>query len=218
MHNSSATIYLSRHCKTAWNVEGRLQGTVDLPLGEIGIKQAIANVAVIRDLGVRRIVCSTARRACETARLYADSLGLPIRNTPGLRELDHGKWEGRKTEELLLDPDSGYAKWLSDPGCIGIPGGSQSVPATQQRAAEALRDAALSFRGESVLIIGHKHINALLMCALLREPLTRFGSHIIEDALPHLLAPEVVEGLCSGSERDATWTSEFIPRASNRGN
>jgi len=97
MHNSSATIYLSRHCKTAWNVEGRLQSTIDLPLAEIGIKQAIANVAVIRDLGVRRIVCSTARRAYETARLYADSLGLPIRNTPGLRELDHGKWkEGRR--------------------------------------------------------------------------------------------------------------------------
>lgn len=119
MHNSSATIYLSGHCKTAWNVEGGLQGTIDLPLAEIGIKQAIANVSVIRDLGVHRIVCSTALRAYETARLYADSLGLPIHNAPALRELDHGKSEGRKTEELLLDPDSGYAKWLSDPGCNG---------------------------------------------------------------------------------------------------
>ncbi len=209
MHNSSATIYLSRHCKTAWNVEGRLQGTIDLPLAEIGIKQAIANVSVIRDLGVRRIVCSTARRAYETARLYADSLGLPIHHTPGLRELDHGKWEGRKTEELLLDPHSRYANWLSDPGCIAIPGGSESVLQAQQRAGEAIRDAALSFRAEPILIIGHQHINALLMCALLKEPLTRFGSHIIEDALPHLLAPDVIEGLCSGAERDATWT---LPR------
>src|SRR5271157_3666520 len=167
MHNSSATIYLSRHCKTAWNVEGRLQGTIDLPLAEVGIQQAIANVAAIRDLGVRRIVCSTARRAYETARLYSEALELPIHDTPRLRELDHGKWEGRKTEDLLLDADSGYAKWLSDPGCIAIPEGSESVLAAQQRAREAVRDAALSFRGESILIIGHKHINALLMCALL---------------------------------------------------
>lgn len=77
------------------------------------------------------------------------------------------------------------------------------------------RDAALSFRGESILIIGHKHINALLMCTLLKEPLARFGSHIIEDALPHLLAPEVVEGLCSGGERDRTWAREFMHRGSN---
>lgn len=215
MHHSSATIYLARHCKTAWNVEGRLQGTIDLSLAEIGVKQAIANIAVIRDLGVRRIVCSTARRAYQTARLYADSIGLPIHSTPRLRELDHGRWEGRKTQELLLDPDSGYANWLSDPGCVGIPGGSESVPAAQQRVAEAVREAGLSFRGEPVLMIGHKHINALLMCALLKEPLARFGSHIIEDALPHLLAPEIVEGLCSGGERDATLTSGFIPRASN---
>ena len=33
--------------------------------------------------------------------------------------------------------------------------------------AKRLRDAALSFPGESILILGHKHINALLMCALL---------------------------------------------------
>ena len=204
MHNSSETVYLSRHCKTAWNVEGRLQGTIDLPLAEIGIKQAIANVAVIRDFGVRRMVCSTARRAYETARLYANSLGLPIHNTPELRELDHGRWEGRKTEELLLDPDSGYAKWVSNPGCIPIPGGSESVQAAQQRVAAALRDAALSFRGESILIIGHKHINALLMCALLKEPLARFKNHIVEDVLPHLLPADVVEALCSGGERDAT--------------
>jgi broad specificity phosphatase PhoE len=85
----------------------------------------------------------------------------------------------------------------------------------QQRAAEALPDAAVSFRGEPVLIIGHKHINALLMCALLEEPPARFRSHIVEDAVPNLLATDVIEGLCSGGERDATWTSEFIPRASN---
>jgi probable phosphoglycerate mutase len=215
MHNSSATIYLSRHCKTAWNLDGRLQGTIDLPLAESGIRQAIANIPMIRDLGVRRIVCSTARRAYETGRLYADSLGLPIHNTPGLRELDHGKWEGRKTEELLLDPDSGYAKWLSDPGCIGIPGTGESVLMAQQRAAEALRGAAVSFRGESVLIIGHKHINALLMCALLKEPLTRFGSHIVEDALPRLLASDVLEGLCPAGEREPTCTGEFIDRGAN---
>ena len=116
---------------------------------------------------------------------------------------------------MLLDPDSGYAKGLSDPGCIGIPGGSESVLTAQQRAAEALRDVALSFHGESVLIVGHKHVNALLICALLKEPLARFGSHIVEDALPHLLGIDVIEGLCSGSEREPTWTGEVIPRASN---
>ena len=69
----------------------------------------------------------------------------------------------------------------------------------QQRVTAAVRSAALSFRGESILIVGHKHINALRMCALSKEPLTKFGSHFVEDALPHLLARDVVESLCPGS-------------------
>ena len=39
------------------------------------------------------------------------------------------------------------------------------------------------------------------LLSLLKEPLARFGSHIVEDALPHLLATDVIERLCSGGER-----------------
>jgi phosphoserine phosphatase len=63
MDTSPAKIYLSRHCKTTWNLEGRLQGTVDLPLAEVGLEEAKTNVAAVRSLGVNRIVSSTARRA-----------------------------------------------------------------------------------------------------------------------------------------------------------
>lgn len=93
-------------------------------------------------LGVQRIACSTARRAYQTAELYGAALGLLIRNTPRLRELDHGEWEGRKAKELLLDPNSGYAKRLSDPKWIAIPGGDESVQGAQQRAADAVREGA----------------------------------------------------------------------------
>jgi broad specificity phosphatase PhoE len=196
LESSPAKIYLARHCKTAWNLEDRLQGTIDLPLAEIGVQEAKTNIAAIRSLGVNRIVSSTARRAYETAQLYGESLALPVYKTVRLRELDHGKWEGRKVAELLVDQNSGYAKWRSDPGCIAIPNSGETVQAAQRRAADAVRDAALSFSGESLLIVGHKHINALLMCALLKEPLTRFESHIVEDTLPYLLPAGGVEALC----------------------
>ena len=176
---------------------------MDLPLADVGIREAQANVGAVRDLGVRRVVCSTARRACQTAMLYADALQLPIHSTPRLRELDHGNWEGREVEDLLSDPNSGYAQWLSDPGCMAIPGGSESVQTAQQRAVEVVRDAALSFRGESVLIVAHKHFNAVLMCGLLKRPFTSFTSYIVEDTRPHLLAADAVEALC----RKAEWAA-----------
>ena len=76
--------------------------------------------------------------------------------------------------------------------------GKATVYAAQWRASEAIRHAALAFPGESLLVIGHKHINALLMCALLNERLVRFAAHIREDTLPHLLPTDAVEALCSG--------------------
>jgi len=196
MHASAPTIYLTRHCTTAWNVEGRLQGTVDLQLAEVGVREAKAHVSVVRNLAVRRIICSTALRAYQTATVYAESLRLPLHRTLQLRELDHGEWEGRKAGALLLDRNSGYAQWLSDPACIAIPGGHESVQVAQQRAAQAVRDVALSFRGETVLLVAHKHINALLMCKLFKKPFTSFESYIVEDTIPHLLAAEAVEALC----------------------
>ena len=155
---------LVRHCKTAWHVDGRPHGTVDLPLCEAGVKEAEAKVAAIRALGGRHIVCSTARRAFETAQLCGAAPYLPVGSAPQLRELDHGACEGKKEEELLVCADSAYAQWRR--GCTGTCGRC---------------DTAFSLRGEPVLIVGSEHINALLMCALLKEPLGRFGSHIVED-------------------------------------
>ena len=182
-------------------MEGRLQGTVDLPLCEAGVRQAEANVAAIRALGVRHIVSSTARRAHQTAHLYGAALNLSVRSAPQLRELDHGAWEGRKVEELLACADSPYAQWLADPGSVAIPGGGESVQSAQERAAGAIREAAFSLPGEPVLIVGHKHINALLMCALLQEPLERFRSHIVEDTLPWPIPAYAIEGFRLGHAR-----------------
>ena len=61
------------------------------------------------------------------------------------------------------------------------------MEAGQQRAADAVREAAFSSGEGSILMVGHKHINALLMCALLKQPLTMFVSHIVEDTLPRIL-------------------------------
>jgi len=200
MRGKSATIYLSRHCTTAWNIEGRLQGTIDLPLAVVGIGEAKENIELIRSMAISRIVASTARRAYETAQIYAEALGVQLLSTPRLRELDHGGWEGREIRELLADPSSGYCSWMEDPASAAIPDSGESVTSAQQRISEAIRDVALSFRGETVLVVGHKHINAILMCALMGVPVRSFRTMIIEDTEPRLLPADRLEALCSDGQ------------------
>lgn len=193
-----ATIYVARHCKTSWNLEHRIQGTKDLPLCAAGRAEARANLPAMRELCIDRIVCSSAKRAADTATIYARDLHVPLHLNPGLRELDHGDWEGSRWEQLLADTRSGLQQWIADPGSVPIPHGSESVTSAQQRVVDSVKSIASAYRGETVLIVSHKHILALLQCAVQKTPLSHFA-RLIDDAIaPRRLPCEALAALFAG--------------------
>jgi len=184
-----ARIYLARHCKTQWNLEGKLQGKTDLPLCEAGRKEAQNTAASLRSLNIDRIVTSTADRAHQTGSIFSEEMAVPIETLPLLRELDHGQWEGRGFKALKDESSSGFAKWLADPrSAEDIPGSVESTVAAQHRIVQAICEFASTYRGQTVLVIAHKHINALFMCHLLKKPLSEFESLIDESELGGLAA------------------------------
>jgi broad specificity phosphatase PhoE len=193
-------IYLARHCKTEWNIEGRVQGTKDIKLSQEGIHDAELNLSAIRDLGIQQIICSTAKRAVQTATIYAQGLGVPLQSSPQYRELDHGEWEGQRIEDLLSLPNSPYKRWMEDPGAAPIPGSSETALEAQQRILEGLSEISSTYGGKTVLLVAHKHILAILSCALKKCPLTQFKKEIVESTLPHKLSTETVLSIRSATE------------------
>lgn len=163
--NNIPKVYLARHCKTQWNLENRLVGTSDIPLCKEGKEEANANLPLIENLGIERIICSPLKRAYETAKTYADHLGVPLQVHPGLKEIDHGSWNGKKIQELLND--SNFKKWFEeDPSSVTIPDGTETIQSAQKRIVKTIKDIALSYPNETILIIMHKHIRSLLRCAV----------------------------------------------------
>jgi cytochrome c-type biogenesis protein CcmF len=204
------TIYLARHCKTEWNREGRVQGTMDIGLSPEGARDAELNLPAIRNLGIQQIVCSPAKRAMQTATIYAQALGVPLQSSPRFLELDHGEWEGQRIEDLLSLPNSPFKQWMADPGAVPIPGSSETALIAQQRILDGIRQIASTYSGKTVLLVAHKHILALLGCALNKSPLTQFKNEIVESTLPCQLSIEIVSSIRSAtdSERLARKTSE----------
>lgn len=99
-------LYLIRHGETEYNVQGRLQGSLDSPLTSQGIRQARAIGRSLRKLieGPKAwtIESSPLMRALTTARIIGDELGLtsPIVVEDRLREVSLGSWEGLTVEEI----------------------------------------------------------------------------------------------------------------------
>lgn len=195
-NNNIARIYLGRHCKVQWNLEGRLIGTTDLPLCTEGLEEAKANLPKIERLGIDRIICSNLKRAHETAQIYAEHLKVPLHVCSGLREIDHGIWNGQKTSELLNDTGSNFRKWFDDPTSVPIPEGSEPIPMAQKRIVETIRKIALRYPGETVLVIMHKHIRSILRCTLLGIGLKHFRENIDESVEPVEIPEDQLMRLC----------------------
>jgi broad specificity phosphatase PhoE len=125
------TIYYMRHGETAWNAEGRLQGTLDVPLNDLGRKQATQAGHVLADLlkhdgrDKRSLpfVASPLGRARSTMELVRRVLELPPDDyalDDRLREIGYGVWEGSTLAEMqAADPELFArrltAKWTMAP-------------------------------------------------------------------------------------------------------
>ncbi|HEX2923305.1 MAG TPA: histidine phosphatase family protein, partial [Chloroflexota bacterium] len=75
-------LLLVRHGQTDWNLDGRYQGRVDVPLNGAGLEQA---ALLARDLAGRQIdllISSPLRRAMDTAGAIAEARGLEVRSDP----------------------------------------------------------------------------------------------------------------------------------------
>ena len=108
-------IWLFRHGETAWTLTGQHTGRTDLPLNNIGRRQAEALGRALANRSFATVLCSPLIRAVETCRLAG--YGETARITDDLKEWDYGAYEGLRLEEIL-EKRPGWTIWND-----GAPGG-----------------------------------------------------------------------------------------------
>ena len=87
-------IYVVRHGQTDWNIQGKLQGQIDIPLNPIGIKQAKQIAKIFKDISIDFIISSPLSRAFDTANCINITKNLEIITSPKLIERSFGEFEG----------------------------------------------------------------------------------------------------------------------------
>lgn len=125
------TIYFIRHGETAWNREARLQGQRDIPLNDVGRRQAADVAGHLRDLlgaaaGRLPWLASPMGRTVETMQIMRRTLGLPaqdVRLDARLREVSFGRWEGLTWKEVRKSDPAGASGRSADKWAYVPPGG-----------------------------------------------------------------------------------------------
>ncbi|MFB4196902.1 histidine phosphatase family protein [Streptomyces carpaticus] len=102
---------LWRHGQTAWNLENRFQGTLDIELTETGVAQAKRAARLLAGLSPHAIIASDLRRTAATAAELAAVTGLPVAHDEALRETYAGEWQGLTHEEIKARFGEQYAAW-----------------------------------------------------------------------------------------------------------
>ena len=137
------TIYYIRHGETEWNAEGRLQGVQDVPLNDLGRRQAAGAGSILADLFARhgrsdqslKFVASPLGRARQTMELVRGVLRLPLPDyaiDDRLREIGYGIWEGSTLAQAQAEDPDLFARRQAEKWTVSPPGG-ESYVAVQAR-------------------------------------------------------------------------------------
>jgi probable phosphoglycerate mutase len=162
-------ILLVRHGATEWSVTGQHTGRTDLPLTELGVRQAAAASKVVHHWldGVEPVVyTSPLQRAAHTAALALPDH--PAEEVPALMEYDYGSYEGLTTTEIFeRDPH-----W--DLFGVGCPGGESILQVTARCDAFAAKIERTAV-GRAVVAFTHGHLSRILTARLLGLPASTAG-------------------------------------------
>jgi broad specificity phosphatase PhoE len=136
---SPPRVYLARHGQTAYNIEGRFQGQLPVPLDETGRGQAeeLAERAVKHQFAA--LWCSPLPRARETADAVAKRIGLEPREDARLMETDAGDWTDRLFTEIQAETPEEFVKFIDGDPTFAFPGG-ESFAQQGVRVAAAIYD------------------------------------------------------------------------------
>lgn len=173
--NPSTAICIARHGETDWNVEGVLQGWLDIPINEKGRQQAVDLAQTLLSADFSAICTSPLVRARETAEIIARVLHLASPTMiDGLKERNFGAIQGIPKIELAeLNPVLYQQILVRNPACDFEQGESMDEFAT--RIEDGVLEIARRNPGGRVLVITHgwvmdvitRHIRGLPRSAIL---------------------------------------------------
>ena len=131
-------ILLVRPGETDLDQQGRIMGTLDVPLNENGQQQIAALNNEFAEYPIAAVYSDPGMASMETSRLLIDDRDIKVRSEDDLRNLDYGLWHGKRIDELKETQPKLFKQWLEHPETVCPPDG-ETVDSVKDRATRMLK-------------------------------------------------------------------------------
>ncbi|MEL7499118.1 MAG: histidine phosphatase family protein [Planctomycetota bacterium] len=120
---SGAEVRFVKAAGTELDDQGRICGSLDLPLSESGQATAADVVLGFEDQPIASIFTASCLAAQQTAKAIAKSHGIRVRVEETWQNLNHGLWHGKCLGEIKETVPKFYRQWRDSPETIAPPEG-----------------------------------------------------------------------------------------------
>ena len=167
-------ILLIRPGATEFDEQGRIQGTLDIPLSVDGQRQTNEMIGTVRSEPIDAVYSSPCQAAQQTATALAAIVGAKNKTVKELHNIDQGLWQGMLVSDVKAKQPKVFRQWQDQPETVCPPQG-ESLLAAKQRVAEVLRK------------LLKKHKLAGVIAIVVPEPLATVVRHVLcQDELADL--------------------------------
>ena len=122
---------------TDYDDEQRIQGTLDIPLNAHGDAEVAGIIDDLSDRTLEAVYSPTCEPACQTAEAIAKALGIKHKKLSGLKNVDHGLWQGMTVDEVRRKHPKVYRQWQEQPQSVCPPQG-EMLEAAEKRMRAAM--------------------------------------------------------------------------------
>jgi broad specificity phosphatase PhoE len=156
---------LIRPGSTDYDQQGRIQGTLDMPLNEQGSASAHQLAAELRPLEISLIYSSPAQCAWQTASAIGEALDIKVKKIESWQNVDHGLWQGMLVDDLRRKHPKVFRQWQEQPENVCPPQG-ETLRDAQERAQAALEKLVRKQKTGTIALVVPEPLGAILRSLL----------------------------------------------------
>ena len=158
-------ILIVRPGATELDDQGRIAGSLDVPLSSGGQQQIEALARELQELEIDRIYSGPSSASRQTAELLSGNGGSKVKIEDDLRNFDYGLWHGKRVDELKANQPKLFKLWQEQPQSVCPPDG-ETIETLAKRAKQFIKKLTKKERAGTIVVVAAEPVACVLRSVL----------------------------------------------------